>query len=255
MKHSPHEAPRSRCELRCGIGWSADIRTLEPKVSNENSAKPNNQFHNICTDSATEVFNKSKASMAIDFETKTTKVTSPRKLAHVVLRTNNFEKMVEFYKIFLGASVTYENAYIAFLTYDEEHHRIAIIAMPGLEGKNAKTSGLDHIAFTFDTLAELLLAYRQRKEQGITPLWPVNHGPTTSIYYQDPDGNRIETQVDNFDDVEQGTEFMKSKYFEENPIGTDFDPDDYIERLKNGASEAELKKRVEIGTRGIPDFF
>lgn len=43
---------------------------------------------------------------------------------------------------------------------------------------------VQHVAFTFDTLDGLLLAYRQRKARGILPMWCVNHGPTTSLYYQ-----------------------------------------------------------------------
>ncbi|KIW90899.1 uncharacterized protein Z519_08682 [Cladophialophora bantiana CBS 173.52] len=190
--------------------------------------------------------------MVADFDKPTAKVTSPSKLAHVVLRTNNFETMVEFYKDFLGAEVIYKNDFLAFLTYDEEHHRVAIAAVPGTKTKDAETCGLEHMAFTFDTLEDLLLAYRQRKQRGIEPLWPVNHGPTTSIYYRDPDGNMIETQTDNFESPGDATDFMRSKYYDENPIGTDFDPEEMIDRLKMGVSEKELKKRVEIGPRGIP---
>lgn len=192
--------------------------------------------------------------MVADFNKLTTKVLSPSKLAHVVLRTNNFGNMVEFYKKFLGAKVIYENEFLAFLTYDEEHQRIAIAEILGTRAKNPMTCGLEHIAFTFNTLSDLLLAYRQRKQQGISPLWPVNHGPTTSIYYRDPDGNMIETQVDNFENHNEATDFMKSKYFAENPIGTDFDPEDYITRLENGGNEKALLKRVEIGPRGVPEF-
>lgn len=64
----------------------------------------------------------------------------------------------------------------------------------------------------------------------------------------------IETQVDNFDDADAATEFMKSASFAENPIGVDFDPEDFIKRLSDGESEAELQRRKEIGPRGIPSF-
>ncbi|EXJ53344.1 uncharacterized protein A1O5_13415 [Cladophialophora psammophila CBS 110553] len=193
--------------------------------------------------------------MTVDFEAPARRVIPPTKLAHVVLRTNNFAKMVEFYKDFLGADVIYESDFLAFLTYDEEHHRVAIAAVPGTKGKDKMTCGLEHLAFAFSTIADLLLAYRQRKQKGILPLWPVNHGPTTSIYYKDPDGNMIETQADNFDNPDDATKFMKSKFFSENPVGTDFDPEDHIKRLSNGEHESDLKKRVEIGPRGLPDFF
>ncbi|KAL2061483.1 hypothetical protein VTL71DRAFT_6860 [Oculimacula yallundae] len=193
--------------------------------------------------------------MASIFENLPEKIISPSKLAHVVLRTHNFAKMVQFYENFLGARVIYSNDHLAFLTYDEEHHRLALLGIPGTKVKDPTTAGLEHIAFTFDTLSDLLVAYLQRKGKGINPFWPVNHGPTTSIYYKDPDGNMIETQVDNYEDADEATDFMNSKDFSENPIGVDFDPEDHITKLVSGQStEAELKKRVEIGPRGIPDW-
>lgn len=180
----------------------------------------------------------------------TTKVLSPKSLAHVVLRTSNYKSMVSFYKAFLGAHAAHEDEHIAFLTYDEEHHRIAIINAPYADPRNPASSGMDHMAFTFDSLQDLLLAYRQRKAYGILPVWCCNHGITVSAYYQDPDGNRIETQVDVLD-VEQANEFMKSAAFTENPIGVDFDPEDLIKRLDSGEDEAEVMKRGSIGPRGL----
>lgn len=59
------------------------------------------------------------------------KVLSPSMLAHVVLRTGNFSKMVEFYSAFLGGAVTHGNEFLSFITYDQEHHRIALIDVPG----------------------------------------------------------------------------------------------------------------------------
>ncbi|KIW30464.1 uncharacterized protein PV07_06206 [Cladophialophora immunda] len=189
-----------------------------------------------------------------DFGSVGGKVLSPDTLAHVVLRTNNLRGMTEFYLNFLGGTVTYGNDIISFITYDDEHHRIAIIRVPGTNSKAPTSAGLEHIAFTFPTLPALLLAYRQRKALGISPFWCVNHGPTTSIYYKDPDGNKIETQVDNFDNVESAIDFMNSSYFAENPVGTDFDAEELLEMIKAGVPESELKKRAEIGPRELPSL-
>jgi catechol-2,3-dioxygenase len=182
------------------------------------------------------------------------KVISPSKLAHIVLRTNadNFKTMANFYKTFLGGEATYENEFLSFITYDDEHHRVAIAGVPGTGPKTFKTSGLEHIAFTFDTLDDLAKAYSQRKQHNIFPIWSVNHGPTTSIYYADPDGNQIETQVDNFDNVKDASTFMASSEFAENPIGVDFDPEDLIKRLHSGEDVAAIRKRPNIGPRYIP---
>jgi catechol-2,3-dioxygenase len=190
---------------------------------------------------------------SIDFDNPGTTVKSPSKLAHVVLRTNNMKAMVQFYTTFLGARVIHKNEMLAFLSYDEEHHRIAIAQIPGTQAKVKKSCGLEHIAFTFDSLSDLMLAYRQRKKSGIEPIWCVNHGPTISLYYQDPDGNQIETQVDNFENADDATKIMESKEFKENPIGVDFDPEEMIERLLKGESDESLKKRANVGPRGLPD--
>lgn len=181
------------------------------------------------------------------------KVLSPSSLAHVVLRTANFQAMIDFWTLFLGATVTHKNDSLAFLRYDDEHHRIAIIAVPGTLPRAGTTAGLHHVAFSFDKLAGLLQSYRQRKAHGILPTWCVNHGPTTSIYYQDPDGNLIETQVDNFDSSEDANTFMSSALFAENPIGTDFDPEELDRNMQNGVDESLLKRRVEIGPRALPE--
>ncbi|KAF1955083.1 Glyoxalase/Bleomycin resistance protein/Dihydroxybiphenyl dioxygenase [Byssothecium circinans] len=192
--------------------------------------------------------------MTINFDEPASAVKSPSKLAHVVLRTNNLQSMLRYYLDFLGARVIHQNETLAFLTYDDEHHRIALAQVPGTQAKVPTTCGLEHIAFSFDSLSDLLLAYRQRKQKNILPLWPVNHGPTTSIYYRDPDGNEIETQVDNFKNADEATEFMKSKAFAENPVGVDFDPEDFIKRLQNGEKEEVLMKRPDIGPRSVLDL-
>lgn len=83
----------------------------------------------------------------------------------------------------------------------------------------------------------------------MTPFWCVNHGQTTSLYYHDPDGNEIETQVDNFDTSEEATAFFGSAKFEENPIGVDSDPEDLATRLQSGESDISIKKRPCIGAR------
>jgi catechol-2,3-dioxygenase len=190
--------------------------------------------------------------MGVDFDNPGDTIMRPATLAHVFLRTNKFTEMVAFYKKFLNADARFESSRISFLCFDEEHHRIAIAAMPGTGDKVQTSAGLEHIAFTFNTLEDLALAYRQRKKQGMEPTWCVNHGITISIYYEDPDGNRLETQVDCFDNVDEATDFMSTKEFQQNPIGSDFDPEDLVRRLQSGEDHASIKKRIEVGSRGVP---
>jgi catechol-2,3-dioxygenase len=193
--------------------------------------------------------------MALSFDDCGDVVIRPKYLAHVVLKTSaseTFKAMVNYYKIFLNATAAYENEYLSFLTYDEEHHRVAIAVFPGTIPKVENSSGMAHVAFAYNSLQDLALAYRQRKRHGILPFWSVNHGPTTSIYYKDPDGNEIETQVDNFESNEEVDKFMTGPAFASNPIGIDFDPEDLVKRLSRGEADSSIKKRVEIGSRSLP---
>src|SRR4051812_2694858 len=66
--------------------------------------------------------------------------------------------------------------------------------------------------------------YARLKRAGITPYWPVHHGTTLSVYYADPDGNRMEFQVD-CGTVEQATALMRTPAFADNPAGVMYDPD------------------------------
>lgn len=191
--------------------------------------------------------------MMPDFDNPGDTVIRPATLAHIFLRTNKFEEMVEYYKAFLNAEARFEKGFISFLCFDHEHHRIAISSIPGTGDKVQSSAGLEHVAFGFNTLEDLAMSYRQRKRKGILPMWCVNHGITMSIYYEDPDGNRLETQVDTYDDVDVATDFMKSDAFTKNPIGVIFDPEkDLVARLKAGHSKEDIMRRDETAERANP---
>lgn len=177
---------------------------------------------------------------------------APAKLAHVVFRTGRYTKMINWYKTVLEAEPMYANDFITFLTYDDEHHRVAIAKAPALLPKLRTQSGVDHIAFTYATLADLLATYQRIKALGICPYWCINHGGTTSLYYQDPDHNHVELQIDNFTSPEQINAFLDGPEFTQNPIGEDFDADEMVARFDAGVPPGELIKWRNLGPRG-PD--
>jgi hypothetical protein len=72
--------------------------------------------------------------------------------------------------------------------------------------------------------------------------------PTTSLYYEDPEGIRLELQAENFATGEATAQFLSSRDFAANPIGVNIDPDYLLERLAAGEDPAELLK-PEAGTR------
>ena len=64
-------------------------------------------------------------------------VVKPRQLAHVVRRTSRLDELVRWYCTVLGAEVVHADGMLAFLSYDAEHHRIAIAGIPRLEEQPA----------------------------------------------------------------------------------------------------------------------
>lgn len=177
----------------------------------------------------------------------------PAKLAHIALQTSRLEEMMKFYQTLLSCRVFfYAPGVVAFLTFDEEHHRIALLAMPSLKPYAREYAGVQHTSFTYPSFAELLGNYLRLKEQGILPVWCTNHGPTTSMYYRDPDGNTLEMQVENFASAQQVNEFLASGDFQENPIGVDYDPDALVQRFLSGEQEQSLARRPRV-RRAIDD--
>ncbi len=178
---------------------------------------------------------------------------SPAKLAHVVLRVRDLPKMRDWYRTVLQAGVTQESEVICFLTYDDEHHRIALLAMPGLaERGDGMRSGLDHIAFTYGGIGDLLRTYERLRDAGIVPFWPINHGVTVSMYYKDPEGNRIELQADAFASMDDAKAYMASEAFVTNPIGVMYDPEDLLRRFKAGEPAASLLRRPPLPAGKTP---
>jgi catechol-2,3-dioxygenase len=184
---------------------------------------------------------------------------SPVKLSHVVLYSKRVPAMRDWYVEVLDGRVVHEAPGIVFLTYDDEHHRIAVADPAAMRETGAGSlvgdgsaglspgglaalppHGLAHIAFSYRGLRELLENWERLKRAAIVPVQAVNHGPTTSIYYADPDGNQIELQIDNFATSREGTAFMESESFAANPFGEVFDPETLLGELRAGKPVAEL---------------
>ena len=173
----------------------------------------------------------------------------PFKMAHFVLRCTRYREVVDWHLKVFQARVVHENDFLTFITYDDEHHRAAFIKIDGLVPRPENCEGIDHIAFSYRTVSELLMHYQRLKALDIQPAWAINHGPTTSLYYRDPEGTLIEFQVDNFTTHEEAAAYFKTSHFEDNPIGVEFDPDAMVQLWQAGASEAELAKQ---GTAALP---
>ena len=173
---------------------------------------------------------------------------APSKLAHVVWRTGRLDAMVDWYCSVLEAQVVFRNPFIAFTTYDDEHHRVAFVNAGTERRDDHRASGLEHVAFTYASLPDLLGTYQRLKAEGIAPYWCINHGPTTSLYYEDPDGNHVELQIDNFPTNDVLAEWFATGAFKANPIGVVFDPDALAARL---AAADPIEQLIQQGSAPV----
>jgi catechol-2,3-dioxygenase len=175
----------------------------------------------------------------------------PTQVAHVFYRTLRFEQMLRWYETVFRAKVLSKGPALAFLTFDDEHHRFAMLNLAAVQPEGAAPPpaqprplvGVDHIAYTYQSLGDLLVNFAELKDVGIEPYWCIHHGLTVSMYYADPDGNQMEFQIDAFSTAEELQAYIMGPQFAANPIGVEFDPAEMLARFRAGAPVAELLKR------------
>jgi catechol-2,3-dioxygenase len=132
-----------------------------------------------------------------------------RKLGHVVLSVRDAEKSRDFYTRALGLKVAHEDLErgTVFLSFGREHHDLALFQTATGESPQPTQPGLHHMAWQLGSFEELRAAYRELQAMGMTVESTVEHNVTRSIYFPDPDGNRVELYCDM---VENGFESMRT---------------------------------------------
>lgn len=159
-----------------------------------------------------------------------------------MLQTGQLPVLRDWYLRVLDAHVVFENDMLCFMTFDEEHHRLALVQLPQPAPRTSMTVGLAHSAYTFESLDSLLAKYAALKEADIQPHVPVQHGPTTSLYYRDPDGNMVELQIDNMP-PDKATQYLRGEEYSSDPVGPSFDPGAMLAALRAGTPKSELTTR------------
>jgi catechol-2,3-dioxygenase len=172
------------------------------------------------------------------------------KFHHLNLKTTRLQEMVDYYSILIGSEVIHQDAVGAWLSNDEANHRIALLAFPTFSDDPEKEThtGLHHSAFEYECFEDLNASYLRLKEAGIEPDFCIDHGMTFSYYYADPDGNRVELQVDNFGDWAKSTEWMRtSEEFKANPIGQFVDPGKVATDFAAGTAFEDVHAKAMAG--------
>ncbi|MCW3057343.1 MAG: hypothetical protein JWO21_1312 [Solirubrobacterales bacterium] len=175
---------------------------------------------------------------------------------HFNLKTTRLQELIDWYTTVVGAEVTYQDTTGAWLTNDAANHRIALLCFPGFadDADRETRTGMHHSAFEYDSFTDLNASYLRLRETGIDPDLCVDHGMTLSYYYKDPDGNRVELQVDNFGDWAASKEWMHiSPDFRANPIGVLVDPSRIAEAAAAGEPFTEIHRRAMAGELCPPE--
>ncbi len=189
-----------------------------------------------------------------------TEITIHPKLQHFGLATANLDAMLDWYRKVLGTTV---NARAdapagpagkplfsaAFVSNDEVHHRIAFFELPDLasDPEKRRHTRVQHVAFEYETLDDLLGTYARLKGLGIVPVLAADEGSQTSFYYADPEQNSVELNVNNYCNDWTATEHMKTASVADGPRRVFVDPDKMIAARKAGASPWEVHERAFAG--------
>jgi|SRR5271157_4410119 len=180
------------------------------------------------------------------------------KLQHVGLTTPNLDAMLDWYRKVLGLTVNKRVDVpagqpgrppfraVAFGSNDEINHRISFFEMPeiSVDPDRNRHAKVQHIAFSYDTLDDLLGTHIRLKELGIHPVWAADQFFQTAIYYEDPDGNIVELNVNNFESEWTVIEQLKAL---PTRLLVYVDPEKLIAARKAGASPWEVHQRATAG--------
>ena len=151
----------------------------------------------------------------------------PREWAHVVIKTPNPDKLIDWYCTVLNAQVVLKHRIINFISWDESQDRLAILPVE----ETPSEGRIDHFAVTYASPADLAKNYYRLLELEITPYLAINHGVAASFYYKDPDGNQLETSVDGFGSVDDLNAWLATGDFDENPYGVRIPPEALAEEM------------------------
>ena len=121
-------------------------------------------------------------------------------LSHVGVFVTDMPKMVDFYTGFLGFAVSDRGTLadgrgeIVFLTRDSREHHQFVLATGRPADLNFNI--VNQLSFRVDSLDTLRELQRGLKNEQATELGPITHGNALSVYFHDPEKNRVELLID-----------------------------------------------------------
>jgi catechol 2,3-dioxygenase len=122
-----------------------------------------------------------------------------KKIGHVLLRVADLEKSTTFYRDVLGFQVAEQDPQHGrdvFLTLGDDFHTLDLVQHEKPDSAERPDPrnriGVAHVAFQVATYEALRDAYATLQEHGVEIERAIDHVNQRSVYFADPDGNRLE---------------------------------------------------------------
>jgi catechol-2,3-dioxygenase len=122
--------------------------------------------------------------------------------SHVGLYATDVDRQADFYKTVLDFTETDRGtlptpsgpARLIFLSRDpDEHHQIVLVSG---RPERVDFNVINQLSLKADSLPTLQAFHRRVRDAGVAELAPVTHGNALSVYFRDPEGNRVELYWD-----------------------------------------------------------
>ncbi len=119
--------------------------------------------------------------------------------SHFGIHVTDLERMVDFYTRVVGLLVMdrgtlKDGPTLVFMSRNpDEHHQMVLVTgrPPGIE-----YNVVNQISFKVPALEDLKALHARTREDGVKQFRIVTHGNAWSVYFADPEGNRVEFFVD-----------------------------------------------------------
>lgn len=156
--------------------------------------------------------------------------------AHFGIFVFDLDRMVDFYTSVFRLTITDEglgknfgNKLVFMSATEDQHHQLVLSAG---RSERSPVSTVMQLSFLVPSLDELRANRELAEQKGAYEVRPMNHGNAWSLYYFDPEGNRVEV-------------YMDTPYYVAQPYGTPLDMN---------KTEAELLAETLAMVREDPSF-
>lgn len=119
---------------------------------------------------------------------------TPKQLAHLVLRVKDINRAEKFYTEVLGLRVISREMGMVFMSARPGPSHELALAQARTEFQNPKvgSEGLSHFAWEMESFEDLKKIYKHLRELQVKINGIGDHGISLGIYFQDPEGNKVE---------------------------------------------------------------